>query len=98
MNYTIFKYRGELLIMWDKQKLYQASTCDIRTIEPERVKDISEIKIDETRGVRERILDLLSQTENPYIFRCGDMLIKVKYTSEASLESKLVRLLIDHCE
>lgn len=44
---------------------------DLNEITPSDIPDISELKID--RRKKERILDLLTKVENPYVFKVMDI-------------------------
>lgn len=49
--------------------------------------DIRSIKIDEHLSKEERILSFTSQIKNPYCFRVGDVVVRVKYSENGqSLE------------
>lgn len=47
---------------------------DLNEINPSDIPDISELKID--RRKKERILDLLTKVENPYVFKVMDIQFK----------------------
>jgi len=52
---------------------------DIRTVLPETLKDIREVKIDTDLSVHERMLEFIKQIQNPYCFRCGKLIVQVEY-------------------
>lgn len=54
---------------------------DIRTVSPEDLKDISEITIDTTLPVEERIAEFVNKIGNPYCFRCGKLIVQVEHTN-----------------
>ena len=47
---------------------------ELNEINPSDIPDISELKID--RRKKERILDLLTKVENPYVFKVMDIQFK----------------------
>ena len=53
---------------------------DIRSIDPESVCEISDIKIDRNLPVKERVKTLLMQTENPYVYKVNGMVVKVSFS------------------
>ena len=53
---------------------------DIRTIDPNNICEISDIKIDRSLPVKERMKSLLMQTENPYVYKMNGMVIKVSFS------------------
>ena len=57
------------------------SEIPIEDIDPESVVDLSKIKINQTLPPEERVRSLLQQVGNPYVYRCGDVVIKVSFTN-----------------
>lgn len=58
--------------------LKELQEVDIHTVELEALIDIKDIKIDTSLTKEERIKDFIRQIKNPYCFRCGDLIIKVR--------------------
>lgn len=54
---------------------------DIRTVSIEDLKDISEITVDTTLPVEERITEFVNKIGNPYCFRCGKLIVQVEHTN-----------------
>lgn len=52
---------------------------DIRTVDPETLIDIRDVKVDSDQPLTERMVDFIKQIHNPYCFRCGDTIVKVSY-------------------
>lgn len=52
---------------------------DCRAIHKEELKDIRDVRVNLELPPAERIADYIRQIENPYLFRCGDIVIKVKH-------------------
>ena len=52
---------------------------DIRTVLPETLRDIQDIKIDTNLPVQERMIEFIKQIQNPYCFRCGKLIVQVEY-------------------
>ena len=55
--------------------------------------DLREIKIDESKKVSERVESFLEQVKNPYLFKVGDVFVKVNYKDEKDLADSLITLL-----
>ena len=53
---------------------------DIRTIEPELLEHIENVKINTDLPVDERIKEFVRQIKNPYFFRCGKLIVQVEYS------------------
>lgn len=52
---------------------------DIRTVSPEELKDIKEVRIDTELPVENRIREFIKQIKNPYCFRYGKLIVQVEY-------------------
>lgn len=55
--------------------------------------DLREIKIDESKKVPERVENFLEQVKNPYLFKVGDVFVKVNYKDGKDLADSLISLL-----
>lgn len=63
---------------------------DIRTVDPDTLVDINDIKVDTTLLREERIRDFIRQIKNPYCFRCGGTVVKISFSdTKATLEDRL---------
>lgn len=63
---------------------------DIRTVDPGSVPDIREVHINPELPPRERMLDAIAQMNgNPYLYRCGDILVKTSFCGTAPLQTLL---------
>ena len=55
--------------------------------------DLREIQIDESKKVPERVESFLEQVKNPYLFKVGDVFVKVNYKDGKDLADSLISLL-----
>lgn len=55
--------------------------------------DLKDIRIDDNKPITERMRDYLDQIKDPYLFRVGDIVVKVKFTSEESLQTKIEEMM-----
>ena len=63
---------------------------DIRAVDPNDVADISEITIDLKLPPEQRTADLVRQMKgNPFVYRCGDILVKTSVAGAAPRQSVL---------
>lgn len=63
---------------------------DIRTVAPEDVVDVSKITVDLELPPEQRMVELVRQMNgNPFVYRCGDILVKTSFAGTASLQSVL---------
>ena len=56
--------------------LEELKSVDIRTVKPEDVADIQQIKIDDTLPQQEMRKEFIRQVGNPYCFRVGKVIVK----------------------
>ena len=69
--------------------------ADIRTADPAALVDIRDVKVNTTLPQRERVFDFIRQVRNPYLYKCGKMVVKVSFAeTEATLEDKLESYLL----
>jgi len=68
---------------------------DIRTADPAALADIRDVKVNTALQGRERVLDFIRQVRNPYLYKCGKMVVKISFAeTEATLEDKLESYLL----
>lgn len=53
---------------------------DIRTIRPDTLEHIENVKINMDLPVEERMMEFVRQIKNPYFFRCGKLIVQVEYS------------------
>ena len=63
---------------------------DIRQVDPDTLVDIRNTKIDTSLPLHERALDFIRQIRNPYCFKCGKTLVKIKFSNtEVTMEERM---------
>lgn len=60
----------------------EMKAVDVRTVDPETLVDVIQIKIDENLSKEERVKEFLRQVKNPYCFRVGNMIVKNVYSND----------------
>ena len=60
----------------------EMKAVDVRTVDPETLVDVTQIKIDESLSKEERVAEFLRQVKNPYCFRVGNMVVKNVYSND----------------
>lgn len=60
--------------------LEELQSVDIRTVKPEDVVDIQQIKIEEGLSQQEKRKEFIRQVKNPYCFRVGNVIVKARYS------------------
>lgn len=58
----------------EKFKILRLCDCDKNTLV-----DLRDIKVDTGKTVYERVESFLSQVRNPYLFKVGDIIVKVSF-------------------
>ena len=53
---------------------------DIRTIRPDTLEHIENVKINTDLPVEERMMEFVRQIKNPYFFRFGKLIVQVEYS------------------
>ncbi len=67
---------------------------DIEKINVENLMDISSVKIDDTLSKEEKIKQFLKQIKNPYLCKCGDMIIHSVFSdTDVTLEERVKQYL-----
>ena len=57
--------------------------------------DLRDIRIDAAKPITERVMEFLQQIRNPYLFRVGDIVVRVHYGDGKQLPDSLAALLQD---
>ena len=70
------------------------ANCTYISENHEKLVDLKEIQLDESKSIHERMLDFLEKVRNPYLFRVGDMIVKVNFFGKESLQSKIEELIL----
>lgn len=56
--------------------LEEMSAVDVRTVSRDDLVDIRDVKIDRALPKEERLKSFIEQIKNPYVFKCGDVVVK----------------------
>ena len=71
------KYNYEEL----KEKIDRCKSIELSDINPDDVDELDSIKIDRKKSKEERILDFITKSKNPYIFKVEGKLVKIEYSN-----------------
>ena len=63
------------------EKIEKYKDMDLNDINPDDIPDINEIRIDRRKPKVERMLDFLSQVENPKVFKVNGHLVQIGFTN-----------------
>ena len=53
---------------------------DILSVSAESLVDINDVSVNKDLSKKERIAEFIKQIKNPYCFKCGDFIVKARYT------------------
>ena len=68
----------------------QLRSVDFRTVDPSTLVDINDVKVSRDLPQQERVVDFIRQIRNPYLYKCGDMIVKVSFAdTDETLEDRL---------
>ena len=56
--------------------LDEMSAVDVRTVSRDDLVDVRDVKIDRALPKEERLKSFIEQIKNPYVFKCGDVVVK----------------------
>lgn len=77
--------------VYTREQVEAMQNVDIRTVDPDTLRDIREVKIDENLPKRERMLEFIRQIGNPFCYRHGKYIVKVSYTNtDVTLEQRML--------
>lgn len=65
-------------------------SCDVDSLV-----DLRDISIDTGKPVADRVCDFIEQVKNPYLFKVGDITIKVNYRNGRTITDAVIALLKD---
>ena len=69
-----------------REALERMSRMEFADIDPEELSDLTDIEIDDSLPVEERVLSLLRQTKNPYFYRYNGVVVKMSFAEKQTLE------------
>ena len=67
-----------------KEKLKKCKNIDLNEVNIDDIDELSEIKISRKKSKEEKILDFISKTKNPYIFKVNGKLVKLEFTDNGT--------------
>ena len=71
---------------------------DIRTVDPDSLRDIRDVQVHAELSKEERILDFIRQIGNPYCYRHGKYVVKVSFTdTDITLEDRMLSYIRSKC-
>ena len=65
-----------------KNRLKFLSEIDINEVDPDSLPELAKIRIDTSLPPEERVNSLFRQVENPYFYKCGDIVVKIGFANK----------------
>ncbi len=78
------------------RELEQMKSVDIRTIDINTLTDLRDIVIDTKLSVEQKLTSFVKQTNNIYVHRIGDYVVKVKFQKEGSTIDEKMKEYLKH--
>lgn len=84
--------------IFTREQIEAMQTVDIRTVDPDTLRDIRDVTVNTDLPKKERILDFIRQIGNPYCYRHGKYVVKVSFTdTDVTLEDRILSYIRSKC-
>ena len=68
----------------------EMKNVDVRTVSRDDLVDIRDVHIDRSLPKEERVRSFVQQIRNPYCFKCGNVVVKTRFTdTDVTLEERM---------
>lgn len=84
--------------VFTREQIEAMQNVDVRTVDPDTLRDIRDVTVNADLPKRERILDFIRQIGNPYCYRHGKYVVKVSFTdTDVTLEDRMLSYIRSKC-
>ncbi len=84
--------------IYTREQIEAMQNVDIRTVDPETLRDIRDVEVNTSLPKKERILDFIRQIGNPYCYRHGKFVVKISFTdTDVTLEDRMLSYIRSKC-
>ena len=84
--------------VFTREQIEAMQNVDIRTVDPDTLRDIRDVTVNTNLPKQERILDFIRQIGNPYCYRHGKYVVKVSFTdTDVTLEDRMLSYIRSKC-
>lgn len=81
-----------------REEIQSMQNVDIKTVDRESLRDIRDVKVNTELPKQERILDFIRQIGNPYCYRHGKYVVKVRFAdTDITLEDRMLSYIRSKC-
>ena len=78
-------------VVFTREQVEAMQNVDIRTVDPDTLRDIRDVTVNTDLPKQERILDFIRQRGNPYCYRHGKYVVKISFTdTDVTLEDRML--------
>ncbi len=72
---------------------------DFMTCDENQLVDIRDISVDSTKNKQDKLLDFIEKIKNPYLFKVGDIIVKVKFAdNNKSFQERMENIILSKIE
>ncbi len=83
---------------YTREQIEAMQNVDIRTVDPNTLRDIRDVEVNTALPKKERILDFIRQIGNPYCYRHGKYVVKVSFIdTDVTLEDRMLAYIRSKC-
>ena len=84
--------------IYTREQIEAMQNVDIRTVDPDTLRDIRDVKVNVDLPKKERILDFIQQIGNPYCYRHGKYVVKISFAdTDVTLEERMLAYIRSKC-
>ena len=84
--------------IYTREQIKAMQNVDIRTVDPNTLRDIRDVEVNTALPKKERILDFIRQIGNPYCYRHGKYVVKVSFIdTDVTLEDRMLAYIRSKC-
>ncbi len=80
--------------MITKNELNEMKNADLLSCNAEDLVDIRDIKVDKDKSQYEKLIDFIEAIKNPYLFKVGSTIVKVKFADDNNTFQKRLENII----
>ena len=80
-----------MYFMFTPKELEDLKQVDPLTVNLDDLIDINDVKIQTELPREERIADFIRQIKNPYLFKCGNVVVKIEFSESVTTLTELMK-------
>ena len=85
-------------LTYTREQIEAMQSVDVRSVDPNTLRDIRDVTVNTSLPKRERILDFIRQIGNPYCYRHGKYVVKISFSdTDVTLEDRMLAYIRSKC-